>query len=196
MGADSGMLSDSAIVARVLEGNTDEFESLVTRYKAHVMKIVCRHAPYQEAEELAQEVFVRAFTSLGTFGEKSGFRQWLSAVAVRTCYDFWRKRYRSREMPLSELTDNHHQWLERAAEGPATADFAQGQGRKEAEEILRWALARLGPEDRMVLELTHLQGYSGAKAADLLGWSVANVKVRAHRSRKKLRRILTEAMDE
>ncbi|MBI9087198.1 MAG: RNA polymerase sigma factor [Desulfobacterales bacterium] len=188
------MQSDSTIVARVLNGDANAFEPLVVRYKAHVMKIVTRHVPYQEAEELAQDIFIRAYTSLPTYKEKSGFKPWLSTVAVRACYDYWRKRYRSKEIPLSELTENHQHWLETAAgDRSGTAD-EDGLAQKEAREVLDWALARLTAEDRMVLELTFLQGYSGQEAAALLGWSVANVKVRAHRSRKKLKNILSETM--
>ena len=60
----------------------------------------------------------------------------------------------------------------------------------EARELLDWVLGRLSAEDRMVLELVYLEGLTGKEAADLLGWSVANVKVRSFRSRKKLEKIL------
>jgi RNA polymerase sigma-70 factor, ECF subfamily len=60
--------------------------------------------------------------------------------------------------------------------------------------MLDWAMDRLSPEDRMVVELIYLEGLSGKEAADLLGWSVANVKVRAFRSRNKLRKLLSETI--
>lgn len=188
------MDSDSTIVRQVLDGDVNAFEPLMVRHKAHVMMIAMRHVPYGEAEEVAQDVFVRAYTSLSTFKGKGGFKQWLSAVAVRTCYDYWRKRYRSKEIPLSSLTDNHQDWMEKASGNSSREVFDGLHSQKEAREVLDWALAQLSPEDRMVLELVDLQGHTGKEAAALLGWSVVNVKVRSHRSRKKLRKMLGDAM--
>ena len=67
---------------------------------------------------------------------------------------------------------------------------------KEAGEILEWALERLSPEDRMVLELVYLEGLSGKEAAAQLGWSVANVKIRSFRSRRRLEKLLKGALEE
>ena len=67
---------------------------------------------------------------------------------------------------------------------------------KEAGELLGRALDRLSPEDRMVLEMVYLEGLSGKEAAGLLGWSVANVKIRLFRSRKKLRKILAGFLED
>ena len=67
---------------------------------------------------------------------------------------------------------------------------------KEAVELLGRALHRLSPEDRMALEMVYLDGLSGKEAAVLLGWSVANVKIRLFRARKKLRKILAEFLED
>jgi len=72
--------------------------------------------------------------------------------------------------------------------------FAQHAQRREALSFLRWALDQLSPQDRTVLTLTYLEEYSVAEAAKLLGWSVPNVKIRSHRAKKKLRKILSEAL--
>ena len=63
---------------------------------------------------------------------------------------------------------------------------------RETTHLLQWALARLSPENRMVVTLVHLEGYSIREAAELLGWSMVNVKVRAHRARRQLRDILEQ----
>ncbi|NIO03758.1 MAG: sigma-70 family RNA polymerase sigma factor [Proteobacteria bacterium] len=68
--------------------------------------------------------------------------------------------------------------------------FDDKDSQKKARELLDWALDRLSPEDRLVLELVYLEGLSGREAADLLGWSVANVKVRSLRARSKLPNLL------
>lgn len=184
--------SDTEIVRRVLNGDTNAFESLLIRYKNMVLKIVKKHVPYNDVEETIQNVFLRAYQSLPSFKGKSAFKQWLSSIAVRTCYDFWRKTYRSREVPMSVLTEKHQNWLEQVITEQSEQAINEKGSQNEARELLDWALGRLSAEDRMVMELVYLEGLSGKKAADLLGWSVANVKVRCFRSRKKLEKILEE----
>ena len=182
--------SDAEIVHQVMGGDINAFESLLVRYKVHVLEVVTRHVPYNEVEETAHDVFVRAYQSLPTFKERSSFKQWLSAIAVRACYDFWRKQYRSREVPMSSLSGEHQEWLEKVASNRSRQSLDDKDSAEKARELLDWALDRLSPEDRMVLELLYLEGLSGREAADLLGWSVANVKVRSLRARRKLHNLL------
>lgn len=183
--------SDAAIVQRVMDGEPNAFETLLRRYEQPVMGILKRHLPYGQVEETAQDVFIRAYQSLPGFKQRGSFKHWLSAIAVRTCYDFWRKHYRNREIPMSTLTEAQASWLEKSL-SDTSGDTHEDLGRRrEAWEVLDDALGRLSPEDRMVLDLVYLEGLTGKEAAKLLGWSVANVKVRAFRSRKKLEKILT-----
>jgi RNA polymerase sigma-70 factor (ECF subfamily) len=159
-----------------------------------VLILLKKHLPYDQIEETAQDAFIRAYKSLPTFRGESSFKQWLSTIAVRTCYDFWRKHYKSRELPMSSLTEKHQVWLEEAISAQAIQSFHEQSVRKEAREILDWALDRLSAADRMVLELVYLEGHSLRETADLLGWSIANVKVRSFRSRKKLHKLLTQTI--
>ena len=185
--------SDAEIMRRVLNGDVNAFESLLIRYKDTVLKIVKKHVPYNDIEETTHNVFLRAYQSLPSFKGKSGFKQWLSSIAVRTCYDFWRKTYRSREVPMSVLTEKHQNWLEQVITEQSEQAINEKGSQNEAKELLDWALGRLSAEDRMVMELVYLEGLSGKEAADLLVWSVANVKVRCFRSRKRLEKILEES---
>jgi len=188
------MFSDAEIVLQVLEGNVNSFESLMSRHKDHVLRIVKKHVPYSEVEEMSQETFIRAYQSLSGFKSKGDFKQWLSSIAVRTCYDYWRKAYRNKEVTMSSLTERHQKWLEEVVSDQPETPFHEGDDQKEATELLDWAMGKLTPEDRMVLELIYLEGLSGKEASDLLGWSVANIKVRAFRSRNKLKKILKETI--
>ena len=182
--------SDSEIIRRIIDGDVNSFEHLLKRYQDYVLRIVTKHIPYNEVEEMAQEVFVRAYQALPGFKQEGSFRQWLSAIAVRTCYDFWRKRYRSRELPMSDLTDSHQSWLENTLSNQSDTSFHEKAREKEARELLDWALSKLSARDRMVIELVYLEGLSVKEVAGLLGWSVSNVKVRSFRSRKKLETLL------
>jgi RNA polymerase sigma-70 factor (ECF subfamily) len=189
---DHSPVDDFDLIRRVTEGDVDAFQPLVKAYQTFVFTIVSRHVPADRVEEIAQETFIRAYSSLPTFKFKTKFRHWLSAIAVRSCYDYWRNAYRNREVPMSALTDAEQTWVERTSSNQ-TGDVPFA--RQEARELLQWALGNLSPEDRMVVELVHLEGYSAKEAGDLLGWSTANVKVRAFRSRKKLRTMLEGIME-
>ena len=68
--------------------------------------------------------------------------------------------------------------------------YDESNFQEETKELLEWALNQLSPQDRMVTELVYLEGMKGKEAAELLGWSTANVKVRTFRSRRKLRKLL------
>jgi len=182
--------SDEDIVRQVLDGNVDVFDSLVKRHRVLVSKIVTRHVPSRDAEETIQDAFVRAYLSLPTFTGKGDFRKWLSSIAVRTCYDYWRKAYRSMEIPMSTMTEKHRHWLEEVLSGQSIESRREAGLKSEAKELLGYALGKLSAEDRMVLEIVYLEGLSVKETANLLGWSTANVKVRSFRSRRKLERLL------
>jgi len=193
---DSTSQKDFEIVRRVIDGDVNAFESLLVKYKNPVFNMVSKHIPHSQVEEVAHDVFVRAYQSLPSFKHKSSFKQWLFAIAIRTCYDFWRQKYRTRELPISSLTENDQSWLEQAvADQSSQANFEE-HSQLETRELLDWALNRLSAEDRMVLELIYLDGCSAKEAADLLGWSIANVKIRSFRSRRKLRKLLTGMIKE
>lgn len=195
MQTDPNTLTDNDLIHRVLAGEVDAFEPLLLKYKASVTEVVKRHVPYPHVAEIVHEVFIRAYQSLAGYKSQSSFAHWLSVIAVRTCYDFWRQQYRSRELPMSSLSEHHQQWLENVITDHSQQSVEAHGRSKEAREVLEWALERLSPEDRMVLELVYLEGCSIKEAATLLGWSVPNVKIRAFRSRKKLYKLLTDLLE-
>ena len=194
MDTDSYSSADAEVVHQVVSGDVNAFERLLKRYEAHVVRIVKKHIPFDKVEEVTQDVFVRAYQSLPNFKRDDSFKQWLSTITIRTCYDFWRKHYRYREIPLSSLSEKHQVWLEEATATKSSQSFDERDSQKKAREILDWALDRLSPEDRMVLELVYLEGYAVKEAASLLGWSTVNVKVRSFRARKKLHKLIKEML--
>lgn len=180
------MPEDLQIIERVLQGEVDCFAELMARYRHQVARIVSRHVPADRVEEIAQDVFIRAYTGLAGYSASVPFEHWVSGIAVRACYDFWRASKRD-ATPVSALSEEHDAWIERVLSADAGEQFQKETTRREAREVLQWALSRLSPENRLVLALVHLEGHSVGEAAKLLGWSVANVKVRAYRARQALR---------
>jgi RNA polymerase sigma-70 factor, ECF subfamily len=186
--------NDAEIIRCVLDGDTDLFEQILNRYKIRVFGIVGKHVPPNDIEEVAYDVFIRAFKSLPTYKHESGFGNWLSSIAVRTCHDYWRSRYRSREVAVSSLSETHQKWLECVITSESSVSFSEETDREEAGEIVRWALCQLPEKDKTVLELIYFQDYTIKEAAALLGWKETTVKVRSFRSRRKLQTILRDAM--
>ena len=188
--------ADDEIIRRVLAGEVDLFVELINRHKQHVARIVAGHVRHDMVEEVSHDVFVRAYMSLSTYSFRTPFDHWLATIALRCCYDAWRQVAGRKEVPESSLQEEHQQWADRLVAATSKERFDDLARQQEATELLQWALEKLSPENRMVLTLVHLEGYSVREAATRLGWTTINVKVRAHRARQQLRKILEPLVKE
>jgi RNA polymerase sigma-70 factor (ECF subfamily) len=169
---------DRSDVDATLAGDEDAFQRLVRRHQDAVARWMHRFTRDRATlEELVQDVFVEAWSSLSGWRGEAPLSHWLGRVAVRTGYRFWKARDRQAD-PLEDGV---------AEQLPAPDD--DGSARELAEWVHVW-LARLPPRDRVVLTLTLIEQRSVAETADLLGWSRTMVKVQAHRARGKLRKLL------
>ena len=171
--ADSTEHGEHALVEASKKGDQDAFGELVRRHQRRVFRLAGRffRRP-EEIEDAAQETFFRAWRKLDSYRADAPFEHWLTRVCLNCCYGRFRKR-RGEEVTLEY-------------EPPSPS--ASMTARLEVERLLE----RLDPDDRFVLLLLHGEGWSVAEIADRLGWSRANVKVRAHRARKRLRKVLSE----
>lgn len=177
------MNEDTALIQRAQGGDEAAFMELVTRYKPRITKMAARFGrDTAEVGDLTQEIFLEVWKSIPGYQAKAPFEHWLSRVALNRCRKFLRKEYKRRN---SEFTIDKP--LETVGE---TAPDQQRE--KEAKEILDDAMRQLKPDDALVLTLRELDGYSLQEVADLTGWKVAAVKVRAHRARKRLKEILEQ----
>ncbi len=181
---------DALVIERILNGDTDAFEILLKKYQDTVTKIVVAKVPYCHMSEVTQDVFIRAFKSLSSYRGGESLESWLKTIAVRTCCDYWRAKYRNQETPMSSLSESARHWVASACADGAKNVLNGDSERMELREILDWALDHLSPTDRMVVLLLYFDGYSLRETSMALGISIANVKIRAHRSRKKLRHAL------
>jgi RNA polymerase sigma-70 factor (ECF subfamily) len=181
---------DASVIRTILNGNNNSFEILMDRYQDLVSRIVRNHVPHNDAPEVAHDVFVQAYQSLGSFKGTGAFKHWLSKIAVRCCHDFWRNHYNRKEKLVSPFPDDCRNWLDHLLVDQSPGSYVD---RVEARDLLQWALGHLSATERTVLTLTHLDEYPVAEAAELLGWSVIRTKVQSHRARKKLRKILAKS---
>lgn len=184
---------DREIIEDVRGGNADAFAELIDRHENRVFIIVRGHLPAARVREVAHDVFCRAFRSLGNFRFEKPFEHWLSKIAVRTCYDFWRKEKRRKEVTFSVFSDDDgREVLDGIISGAAEDEYDLNQRRRFAREMIFRLLEELSPEDRMALSLVYLEGRSVKEAAGLMGWTVANIKVRNHRARKRLQSLASQ----
>lgn len=179
--------TDSEIIAAIRGGDASRFEELVRRYQSRLFSTARRYARREdEVEDIVQEVFLKAFSKLDSWRGEAPFEHWLMRLAVRTCYDFLRSHQRNREHSLSEFTDQETDWLETfvAAPGanPADADAARS--------LVSRVLEQLSPANRMIITLLELEDRPVKEIAELTGWSVPLVKVRAFRARAEMKKIL------
>ncbi|MBN1884394.1 MAG: RNA polymerase sigma factor [Candidatus Krumholzibacteriota bacterium] len=181
---------DETIVQLVLGGDVDRFSALLERHRRYVFGIVAGHVPPESVEEIAHDVFVRAYRSLAAWKGTGGFRHWLAGIAVRTCKDFWRRRYRSRETTMNALSAEQADRIERAVADESAPDGETVFASREAAAILDWAMENLSAVDQTILRLVNIEERPVREAAGLLGISEANVKVRGFRARRKLRTVL------
>ena len=183
------LLSDAELIAAVLRGHTASFEPLVKKHSPRVFATARRYARRDsEVEDIAQEVWMKAFQKLATFRGEAPFEHWLMRLTVRTCYDFLRSHQRNRELAFSELTQPEEDWLDGtvtdagAAEAAETADAAR--------ELVGRLLEQLSPAARLTITMLEIEGRSVKEIAKLTGWSVPLVKVRAFRARAEMKKIL------
>jgi len=185
--------TEAELISAVLKGDSASFEPLVTKYQLRVFATARRYARREsEVEDIVQEVFLKAFQKLSGFRGEAPFEHWLMRVAVRTCYDFLRSHQRNRETSFTELTEPEADWLDKfVVEPDGASEHAEA-----ARQLIDKVLSQLSPPARMVITLLEIEERSVKEIADLTGWSVTLVKVRAFRARAEMRKILTKITKE
>jgi RNA polymerase sigma-70 factor (ECF subfamily) len=185
--------SEAELITAVLQGDRASFEPLITKYSPRVFATARRYARREsEIEDIVQEVWLKAFDKLNTFRSEAPFEHWLMRLAVRTCYDFLRAHQRNRESSFSEISEPEEDWLERFVADPGSAAEEADAARLLIERVLE----RLSPAARLVITLLEIEDRSVKEIAEITGWSVPLVKVRAFRARAEMRKILSRMTKE
>ena len=181
--------TEAELIAAVLKGDAASFEPLVQKYSPRVFATARRYARREsEIEDIAQEVWLKAFSKLASFRGEAPFEHWLMRMTVRTCYDFLRGHQRNRESAFSELSGPETDWLERFVADPDSA----AEDAAAAKLLVARVLEKLSPPARLVITLLEIEDRSVKEIAELTGWSVPLVKVRAFRARGEMRKILAK----
>ena len=176
------MTDDLSIIQKVIEGDRGAYAELVGRYQDRIFRL-CRSLlrSTSDAEDAAQEVFLKAYTSLGRFQKTASFYTWLYRIASNHCLDVIRSSKRrpaeSWDALLEEQGEKMHELLSPAAD-PRRA--------MEASELIGRILALLRPNYRLILTLREIEGLSYQEISDVLDCSIDSVKAQLRRGRAEL----------
>jgi RNA polymerase sigma-70 factor (ECF subfamily) len=180
--------TEAELIAAVLKGDAGSFEPLVEKYSPRVFATARRYARREsEVEDIVQEVWLKAYQKLSSFRGEAPFEHWLMRMAVRTCFDFLRSHQRNREHAFSELSDSENDWLERFVTQPGTAS----ENADAARQLVQRVLEELSPSARLIITLLEIEDRSVKEIAEITGWKVPLVKVRAFRARAEMRKVLS-----
>ena len=176
---------ESRIVQKVLKGDVNAFETLVLAYEKSVYNITLRMTGNSEdASDMTQEAFIKAYNSLQSFRGDSKFSVWIYRIATNVCLDFIRSRSRKPTVSLSVADkDGDEVELDVADESQSPEQLLDRQMTRES---VRRGLETLTPEYRQILLLREIQGLSYDEISQCLGLEVGTVKSRIFRARKKL----------
>jgi len=181
-------IDDQINIDKILEGNTSAFSTLVDQYKDLVFSLALRMMKNkEEAEEVAQDTFIKVYKSLSKFKGDSKFSTWIYRVAYNTCLDRLKKNKRQQQtVTIDEYTENQVKTLDNA--------YDQLE-RKEREQAIQNCLRLLPSEDGFLITLYYFEEQSLEEISKVIGLKPNNVKVKLFRARKKLATILKEQID-
>jgi len=169
------------------DGDESAFAEIVRRYSPRVFSVASRFFRQRTlVEEAAQEVFLKAFTQLGSFEGRGSFEGWLTRIATNTCLNMVRGAKRRPELTVSDLTEDEQGWLEHQSAGNG-GEPASVETSLVATDLADRLLSVLSPEDQQALLMIDGEEASIKEVAEATGWSESKVKVRAFRARKKVR---------
>jgi len=166
----------------------------VRRFSPRVFHVAHRFfRDRSQAEEAAQETFLKAFAQLKSFAGRGSLEGWLTRIATNTCLNMLRSAKRRPEVVTADLSDDETEFLETVS-GPVGAETLNAEQRVVAVDLAERLLETLSPEDRLALTMIDGEGASVNEVAEVTGWSESKVKVRAFRARKKAREVLEKLL--
>ncbi len=182
-------MGDSDLIARAAGGDPAAFQALVERHRAMVYRIAFQFAGnHHDAEDIAQDVFIKVFHSLGAFRQDAQLSSWLYRIVMNACID-----HRRRQLPFAGLSsgDEAEQSLLNMPEsgpGPEQRAYAGELG-----YLLDSKIARLPDGQRLVFIMRHHHGLKLCEIASALGLAEGTVKRQLHAAVHRLRRALADA---
>jgi len=174
-------LGDNEIISRVLKGEQNAYAELVNRYQAYVFTLVLRMIKTREdAEEVAQDVFIKAYRSLADFRGESKFSTWLYTIANTTSITFLRKK----KLEVHSLDNEKVFEVADSKDSGFRANLVEQKSRV---NMVNEAIAMLSPDDAGIITLFYKAEQNLEEIARILRLETNTVKVRLHRARARLK---------
>lgn len=174
-------IADSYYISAVQAGDSESFAPLVERYSDMLYTLLCRLLQNEEdASDLLQESFIKAFRHINRFNGKSSFSTWIYRIAYNEAIDYLRKKRSkaSYNIEIEEVADIAEEEIEETIETDS--------------EDLQKALDKLAPKDKALLLMFYSDDLSIREMADVTSMSESNIKVKLHRLRSKLYKMMTK----
>ncbi len=186
------MREEATLINEAKGGNLSAFEELISLYEKKIYNYCYRMTNSREdAEDLAQEVFIKVYCSLKSFKGKSQFSTWIYRIAYNTCIDKHRKKKKKQIVSLNPANDEDTRNIELVSTDPLPEDKAI---QRERYEKIQSCIASLKPEYRTVIILRDIQNYSYREIAEILHIPLGTVKSHISRARAALRDVLRERL--
>ena len=181
--------TDTELISQAKRGEGKAYDKLLNKYRNSVYNLVYRMVrDVQEAEDLTQEAFIKAFNSLAQFNEEYAFSTWLYKIATNNCIDFFRKRKLqtlSLDKPIKYKDSEIHQEIPDTDLNPEKSILA-----KERSAIIREAIDSLPEKYHSAIILRHAEEKSYEEIAEILNLPIGTVKARIFRAREMLNKAL------
>lgn len=179
---------DQQSIDSVLSGDTRAFEVLIDRYKHMVFTLALKMVGNREdAEEVSQDVFLKAFTALKSFKGEAKFSTWLYKIAYYRSLDYLKKNKRKLQTSAIEISEQYN-----VAALAGTMDELESSERK---QMIKEALEQLPPDDNVIITLYYFEELSLKEIAKVMNLTPNNIKVKLFRSRSRLAEILINQVE-
>ena len=183
-------MSEEQLIRRAQQGDNGAFEELLLLHQKKVYNLCLRMgANPDDALDLSQEAFLRAWRSLGQYQFEASFSTWLFRLTSNICIDFLRRKKRRQETSLTESYDDSDEGAEISVPDAQPGPEQQAITNETKIELAR-AMEQLSPEHREILQLRVIEDLQYEQIADILGVRVGTVKSRLARARLSFRKIL------
>jgi RNA polymerase sigma-70 factor, ECF subfamily len=180
------LIDEQRIIREIKSGNVNAYAGIVRAYQGRVLGLCLSIlGNFTQAEDAAQEIFIKAYQSLSSFRGESRFSTWLYRIASNHCKDLLRKKSRQKTESLDALADRMGDAVEELLESPPKTEISA-----ENAENIEKVLSALSPHDRVILTLRESEGLSYQEIAETLDCTVDAVKARLRRAREALNEIL------
>ena len=176
--------NDNELISKVLHGDHQAYAGLVHRYQNYVFTLTLRLVKNrEEAEEVAQDVFIKAYKYLADFRGDAKFSTWLYTIVNNTCISFLRKK----KLNIQSLNDER---VFATADNQDAGFRADGVEQKSRHAMVAEAISQLKPDDSAIITLFYKNEQSLEEIAQILGLEVNTAKVRLHRARTRLKELM------